>query len=456
MKILVLIALIMQCLSCTQGVTAQNTIPSENGLYSVEELHDVFLSRMQDTDKTIPQKEKDTKLLYSLGMYTDSLFTIGYKPGAMKEFSFENLDTSTEEWTEIRNSIYAIILDSEGSVVEPYKEEQDRQQSQCYMTVKISSISTINTLTEMEEVRFIEVGALDHFLVETEFYEYLGRSRAEYSSGERLEKSRYTIRNNKVYHSGRELKGCNADHFRRVEASSYWTDGTKVYWAGKPLPEVDARTFTTANGAARDKNHVYSREKILIGADPQTYGELSSDGKKRYTRFSRDSFRIYHNRVQLTTADYETFEVLAYQGSGESSICWARDKNHVYWNTYVVEGADPATIVVLNEHQAKDDDEDAFILKQHKVQIDPATFVNYPNGMIKSSEGVYLISGKLLEEADPLTYTYLNEWYQKDANHLFSRGNILENADLESFQVSENPDVAYDKGQTYFQGKIMK
>ena len=457
-NMLIVMSMILLCLSGNPTITAQNTPQPENNIYSIEELHEIFLSRVHDCGEIMHKDEKDAKLIYSIGMHTDSIFAIGYKPKAMKAFSHKNLDTSTEEWITIRNRVHEIILANEKALIEPFKRKQEQLKNhhQYSLIVKLASISTIKMLNDMEEIRYISPMGSDELLIKSRFYDYKYKMEAM-PDGEELGNSGYKIYKDKVYYSGRELKGCKANDFRKI-GTFHWTDGTNVYYAGKRLPKVDIATFTVINGVPKDKNNVYYGDKIIVGADPQIYEvAIEREGEKRTLPiFFMDSLYIYHNRRRLITADLETFEILKYENPEEENNWWARDKNHVFWNWHVVEGADPASIIILNKYQARDKDEDAFILTRNKIKIDPSTFVSFPNNMIKSNTGVYHATGKLFKDADPLTFVFLNGWYQKDTNHVFYKSKIIDQSDPESFQATAYPEYAFDKHRAYYRGRAIK
>ncbi len=267
----------------------------------------------------------------------------------------------------------------------------------------------------------------------------------------------YQIKNQKVSYHGKELEGCDAATFRRI-GSFHWADNKFVYWGGKKLPEADVETFTTDLGAARDKNHVYSRDKIVVGADPIKDGLEKDKRSRTKPRFNylRDSQFIYFNRIKLEGADFKTFEILLYQDTIGQYNCWGKDKNRVYHNSYVVAGADPKTITILNRNQAKDKNDEYFILNRNRIKIDPETFEILSDHMIKSKTGVYYGDGKLLKEADPATFDYLNGFYHKDKNSVFYQQKIIESADVNSFQISENRYYAHDQDRIFYKGKPLK
>ncbi len=346
--------------------------------------------------------------------------------------------TTNELWSLVKSTYDSkkISFDSISQTIKVYTENDiiarstDGQSGWTFIPIRSREFSTLKDF--LPEALFEELGYVD-------------------------EAGSYQIKNQKVFYHGKELEGCEAATFRRI-GSFHWTDNKSVYRAGKKIPEVDIETFTTNDGAARDKNHVYSRDKIIVGADPMK-DLLEKDKRSRTTQrfnYLRDSQFIYYNRIKLEDADLKTFEILRYEDTIGRYNCWGRDKNRVYHNSYVVVGADPETITILNRNQAKDKNDDYFILNRNRIKIDPATFEILSDGMIKSKTGVYYGNGKLLKEADPTSFDYLNGLYNKDESSVFYQQKIIESADVNSFQIAENRYYAHDQNHIFYKGKPIK
>jgi len=151
----------------------------------------------------------------------------------------------------------------------------------------------------------------------------------------------------------------------------------------------------------------------------------------------------------MEKADLNSFEILK-PVSGINKFFetrWARDKNHVYYSRYIVEGADPETVVVLNQHHARD--KEHYIMGQYALKND-STLIFYPNLMAKNKEAVYHKDGRKFIYADAESFSYLNEFYQKDKDYVFCEGKEMLEADITTFKVVGKERFGYDKKLAFF------
>ncbi len=121
-------------------------------IYSVEEIRTLF-----DQKKPLDWKtENDAKFIYSVGMQTDSIFAVGYKPETMGdvEDKLHLIDITTEEWRTAEETILNII-----------EKEENKKKENFYLRnfdplpiflLKVENLSTIEKLIDRKEVRFIE------------------------------------------------------------------------------------------------------------------------------------------------------------------------------------------------------------------------------------------------------------------------------------------------------------
>jgi hypothetical protein len=149
---------------------------------------------------------------------------------------------------------------------------------------------------------------------------------------------------------------------------------------------------------------------------------------------------------------------------------YATSGSAVSYRGGVLEGADPATLVVLDAYYAKDANHVYFNsspLVQSSVPsvlqgADPSTFT-LCKGVVDRDDCAQDIShvyvdGALLPQADPRTFMMLNDSYGKDAAHAYfaplgtSGGYAIGNADAPTF-VALDAAYAKDIRNVYYKGK---
>lgn len=211
----------------------------------------------------------------------------------------------------------------------------------------------------------------------------------------------YTEDKNDIYWCDEPIHVSDKASFKPVtkdgELDHWAKDKEYVYYLGyhpRNTPIVrthiaDYDTFETVNADyARDKVQVYFHDTILVGADPTSFRELNyyyaRDDKHVFyediivCNFSR-SFRVidkkyitdgtyvYYEADKLEIADLATFNVMCYQG-------WAKDKNRVYYEKSVIQGADPMTFEMTTYGFSRDK-EHVFDGPQIVEGADPETFI---------------------------------------------------------------------------------
>jgi len=93
--------------SCTQEQELSETQKD----YTLQELKSMVESSLE-RGKTFDWREQDNSVIYSAGMLSDSVFSIGYTVSA--EFDIENsihtIDLSSSEWLKAKNEVEELIL----------------------------------------------------------------------------------------------------------------------------------------------------------------------------------------------------------------------------------------------------------------------------------------------------------------------------------------------------------
>lgn len=121
-------------------------------IYSVEEIRRLF-----DQKKPLDWKtEKDAKFIYSVGMQTDPIYSVGYKPTNVTNLMeiIHLIDIHSDEWKNVENKIIDELLKNEGKKKsEVLIHHFDPLPS---FVVQGLSLSTIEKLISMDEVMYVE------------------------------------------------------------------------------------------------------------------------------------------------------------------------------------------------------------------------------------------------------------------------------------------------------------
>ena len=251
--------------------------------------------------------------------------------------------------------------------------------------------------------------------------------------------SKYTIENGIVMYNGvsvtRDLEypfTTNADvkSFKVIDGI-YAKDKYAVYRYGNYIIGADPQTFIPLNhGFSKDKNNIYRYNWIVGGIDKNTFKVLNQDeNEDKYGIYFSDKNGIYFIKVwernpysKLEDIDIKTFEVLK---NG-----YAKDKNNIYYNSFIIEEADMNSFEILSSDFSKD--KNYFYFDGGKIKnIDVKTVKFFEKSFdskyyLKDKNGVYIIdtvSEKYkitkLKSADIETFEILKEGYTKDKNSLY-------------------------------------
>lgn len=148
-----------------------------------------------------------------------------------------------------------------------------------------------------------------------------------------------------VYHNGGAIKGSDRQTFKTY----------KIVSSSHPNKERDSEW-------ASDKKYAYkfgatSFLKIKL-KDPNTftvlYSNWAKDSKTYYTsRSYRDekTGRFKSEIIAMEEVDHETFEIITIKSHPTR---YAKDKNHVYFHSEILSGADPKSFKVVNHREKID------------------------------------------------------------------------------------------------------
>jgi len=215
----------------------------------------------------------------------------------------------------------------------------------------------------------------------------------------------------------------------------------------------------------KDKNHVYSdRLTIIEGVDPQSFEILSNDliKDKNYVYYEDyPSGFIKNEKIDASTVEYfgekEGYEIL-------------KDKNNVYvfYNESfdIVKDADAKTFKMIYHNVYADDNHlfnfegwsiSKFSTSTKKKKFNEDDEMVYVEGNIGNIYTIDILRGKMkhlkydifsdgieifslksfdvFKNADPSSFTIINEVYTKDKNNVYKYGEKLGGLDAKTFKI---------------------
>lgn len=124
-----------------------------------------------------------------------------------------------------------------------------------------------------------------------------------------------------VYHDAEIVDGVDAQSFEFIDWF-YSKDKNHVYYDFKPVENADPNTFSKLKGTVyyQDKFHVFYKQMMLPGSDPKSFKTLNRNNS--FTGYARDEKQIYFYEKIIQGADLETFEA--------TELFNAKDKNYKY------------------------------------------------------------------------------------------------------------------------------
>jgi hypothetical protein len=241
------------------------------------------------------------------------------------------------------------------------------------------------------------------------------------------------------------LKGCGAGFRKGYKIEN----GEVVRYSGFPatrdiIAEADAKSFVALNDDfGKDKNHAFYLGNIVPKADAATFEYLAS-------AYSRDKNNGY-SRDQLISTDGPHFNFVPNPNETPVSVSaegipFARDRYRVYKDTYIVEGADPATFTMVpmfNGNYLTHDRRRVYFHEQPMEGADGATFQKVSDFHFKDKQHAWgLILGKdiywsLIENVDAATFVSLGKSYAKDKKRVYIVTDTIAGADPATFNEKD-------------------
>lgn len=254
---------------------------------------------------------------------------------------------------------------------------------------------------------------------------YYGKDTNRYYYGQvpmvGLATSTFTIINdyyakdkNQVYRGANPIEGADVATFVPIQGYGGWyaKDANHVYIRGYLEKDISPQGFSVINQIySKDTHIVYyfngvDESEVIEGADPATFAPLTT---------ASPSYGSY---------------------SGLPESLWSKDAHHVYFSGSVLPNADPDTFVVLNGRYGKDVTH-AYIMDAILPNVDVTSFVGLQEDIWYAKDKNHVWTGsKIIQGADPATFAVVspdqscgtNCMYRAyDKNHKYDyNGNIVQ------------------------------
>ena len=239
--------------------------------------------------------------------------------------------------------------------------------------------------------------------------------------------------------------GCtsvNFDAFDYKDTSSYkFENGGIYYWDTNPRDKVEAdrTTFVPLSGNyAKDKTHVFYRNEVISNADPETFETLS-------WYYAKDKNHIYQYEKIVDDVDMKSFiPMKGYFGKDQRHVyCYEKIVKNLNPSTFKIYSdayiGDDKTILWYGSN--------CYGEPEMLLNPDIPTFTVLGYTYAKDKQHVYYYS-KVMEDADPTTFQHLDFYFDKDKDTVYHFGQKIDGADTASFQPI-NEMEGKDKNRTY-------
>ncbi len=169
-----------------------------------------------------------------------------------------------------------------------------------------------------------------------------------------------------------KIEGADPETFTLVSGvtgvANYAKDKNHVYFGTRIVQGADPETFVSSLSTASDsesfplfalgvdRNHVFIEGLVIPSADRDTFQLDTEPGGVDYAKDKNYVYVFRYNSSRggifeaLPNSDPQTFVLLG-QNTPETPTFYAKDKNQVYAEDHVLQGADPASFTVLTEKQ---------------------------------------------------------------------------------------------------------
>lgn len=238
-----------------------------------------------------------------------------------------------------------------------------------------------------------------------------------------------------------EIPGMSANDITIIGPVHVKDQDHNIYFTNEIIKDADLDSFryfsvpglSTRNVLSKDKNHLYVGNEIVENADPDSFIYL---GQKKVAFFEGNS--------QTDNNDN------AYQ-----NLYYGADKNHIFINYKILEGADRKSFQLLDTYY--DRDKDSIFYHGEKLEGSDAdsfifyplshqTYTRYENFLpgyaIDKNQAYY--NFKPIENVDIASFQLVKGYYAKDKNHVYFQGEIIPLIDPETFIYVNQPLFRHD------------
>ena len=280
----------------------------------------------------------------------------------------------------------------------------------------------------------------------------------------------YSSQGNWLKLGHKPVEGADRETFQPL-GPSVAVDKHQVYFRHNPQPHIDRETFEYVDRVMRDKDHVYVsryREELLAaveGVDVASFRYLFPEDVNP-SMWARDANRYYINHEPIAV-DVESFEFLNYGFVADRYLIYRRDSNlrvvaavtgpievvnrfHLRMGNQILSGGTWASRVLdFDEiHELREVGEYVMVINGEVYDrgtvvpgVDAASLELWPDNRTyaRDAENVFFIFTKMvkIEGADRESFAPMERVgsYARDANRVYYGFKVLEDADLETFEV---------------------
>lgn len=274
----------------------------------------------------------------------------------------------------------------------------------------------------------------------------------------------------------REKKGFfDIEGFVFYGSQGYYQKDEKLYYSAHPdtftqVPNGDIATLEVVGNFLRDKNYIYSNGIAQLNVNVKSFqvvlnSPYAVDVNNVYYSDSRGGVSYSKGVHVIDGADSESFEELCDNESNGSCYYYGKDESHVYYAGVIIPEADVKTFrleehgyatdskfAYFNGEKLENSSGESFELVTYSYMKDENNVYYYGQIIPKmigkdfkligdsgmGTDGVRICYGsKVFENGDPITFVDLGCGYYKDANNVYSKGQVWTEIDAKSFEVIE-------------------
>jgi len=156
-------------------------------------------------------------------------------------------------------------------------------------------------------------------------------------------------------------------------------------------------------------------------------GYFKKDQKIHYRTYHSWKWFTYSIRL-VTDADYDSFQAIDRR--------YAKDKNHVYFEAFEMDGCEPNSFRLLHSDKGFSRDANTVFIGYKKLSNDPEHFTIFEGGYSKDRFKVYRGSAEVTG-FDVESFYLFNDHpnFPADKDHICYQHKTIEGADIASFKI---------------------